>query len=113
MHPVGLSGALRLSSLRDGGMRRSAMTSGSKRFFAGGAQTPVRQADGSSACPGDSSHERGASAPVINPGTSSKLTNPFACGTQVKTASEAVLLSGFSTLSRGPPCAQKARGAPV
>ena len=47
-------------------------------------QTPAEGADGSSACPGDSSHERGAGAQAPNPGTSSKPINPSVCGTQVR-----------------------------
>ena len=50
----------------------------------GRGKTTARGADGSSACPGDSSHERGAGAQTPNPGTSSKPTNPSACGTQVR-----------------------------
>ena len=46
------------------------------------AHTPVTRADGPSACPGDSSHERGASAQATTPGTWSKPRNPSACGTQ-------------------------------
>jgi hypothetical protein len=47
-------------------------------------QTTAEGADGSSACPGDSSHERGALAGATDPGTSSRPTNPSACGTQVR-----------------------------
>ena len=47
-------------------------------------QTTAAGADGTSECPGDSSHERGASAQVTNPGTSSRPKNPSVCGTQVK-----------------------------
>src|SRR5215207_3852619 len=47
-------------------------------------QTTAEGADGSSACPGVSTHERGAEAQSLNPGTSSKPTNPSVCGTQAK-----------------------------
>src|SRR5215212_2443930 len=47
-------------------------------------QTTAEGADGSSACPGVSTHERGAEAQALNPGTSSKPTNPSVCGTQAK-----------------------------
>jgi hypothetical protein len=47
-------------------------------------QTTAKGADGTSECPGGSPHERGAGAPAPNPGTSSKSTNPSACGTQAK-----------------------------
>lgn len=56
---------------------------GSFRKRAG--QTPVSGADGSSECPGDSSHERGeVSASDRSLGHLSKPTNPSACGTQAK-----------------------------
>src|SRR5215207_8400971 len=47
-------------------------------------QTTAEGADGSSACPGVSTHERGAEAQSLNLGTSSKPTNPSVCGTQAK-----------------------------
>ena len=47
-------------------------------------QTTAEGADGTSECPGVSTHERGAEAQSLNPGTSSKPTNPSACGTQAK-----------------------------
>ena len=46
--------------------------------------TTATGADGTSECPGVSTHERGEGAEAANPGTSSRPTNPSACGTQVK-----------------------------
>ena len=47
-------------------------------------QTTAKGADGTSECPGGSPHERGAGAQAPDPGTSSRPTNPSACGTQAK-----------------------------
>ena len=49
---------------------------GLRSLKAHGAHTPATRADGPSAGPGDSSHERGASAVATNPGTGSKPQNP-------------------------------------
>jgi hypothetical protein len=53
----------------DAGLRR---LRGLRFLKADGAHTPVTRADGPSVCPGDSSHERGASAEATNPGACSK-----------------------------------------
>ena len=76
--PAPLRGAPRACSWRGNGMRWSATMPGSgrlrgSRFLkAHGAHTPATRADGPSAGPGDSSHERGASAEATNLGTCSK-----------------------------------------
>src|SRR5215213_994512 len=62
-------------------LRMSSRISDPKRLT---GQTTAEGADGSSACPGVSTHERGAEAQSLNPGTSSKPTNPSVCGTQAK-----------------------------
>ena len=80
--PAPLRGALRACSWRGNGMRWSATMPGSRRLRglrflkADGAHTPATRADGPSAGPGDSSHERGASAVATNPGAGSKPQNP-------------------------------------
>ena len=80
--PAPLRGAPRACSWRGNGMRWSATMPGSRRLRglrslkAHGAHTPATRADGPSAGPGDSSHERGASAVATNPGTGSKPQNP-------------------------------------
>ena len=59
MHPVPLQGRAPVvfgARRRDAKVRADIGLPTSKA--AGGAQTPVTQADGSSECPGDSSHER-------------------------------------------------------
>ena len=76
------------------GTRRSASFAGPGRFrdllsWKRTGRTTAKGADGTSECPGVSTHERGAEAPSLNPGTSSKPTNPSVCGTPAKAASEA------------------------
>ena len=77
-HPAPSRGAPRACSWRGNGMRWSATMPGSGRLRglrflkADGAHTPATRADGPSAGPGDSSHERGASAVATNPGACSK-----------------------------------------
>ena len=75
-------------SANDAGLRSARIRSGSAdpgSFRKRTGQTPVSGADGSSECPGDSSHERGeVGASDRSLGHLSKPTNPSVCGTQVK-----------------------------
>ena len=71
------------------GTRRSAKFAGPGRFqdllfWRRTGRTTAKGADGTSECPGVSTHERGEWAQAADPGASSKPTNPSVCGAQAK-----------------------------
>ena len=74
-------------------------------------RTTARGADGTSECPGDSSHERGASAIVTDPGTSSRPTNPFrvrnAGGSRVRGPGPVQRLNTLNRATAGVPLLSK------